>query len=155
MKRESEPPSQAIEPVLMPANISGVNNPPNNASVNHTSSTWPMYDWRPGYVLLVATQGMVGLFLNIYNNPIYQNLQYANTIMANMPIFGAQTNPYSLMTEPLYMGLVGDASGTSSTNPTTNRQGNVWPIFPNMPRTFPMATGAPLNTVESLATLRQ
>ena len=85
-KRESVPLSQAIEPILMPVNTSGMNSLPNNTNVNHTPSTWPMYSLPPGYILPIATQGMVGPFPNMYNNPIYQNAQYANAIIANMPI---------------------------------------------------------------------
>ena len=58
------------------------------------------------------------------------------------------------MIGPLYMCLVGETRATLSTNPTITRQGNVGPIFPNMPRTFPMQIGNPSNIVESLDTFR-
>ena len=101
---ESLPLSQAIEPALMPINTSGVNKLPNNTNVNHTPSALPMYGLPPEYVPPVLTQGMVGLFPNMYNSPIYlnhyQNPQYVNAIMANMLIFGTQINPYGPSTGP-------------------------------------------------------
>ena len=61
---ESVPPSQAIKLVQALVNTSEVSNPPNNTNVNHISSFWTMFNLPPW---------IVGLFPNMYNNPIYQN----------------------------------------------------------------------------------
>ena len=90
-----------------------------------------MYGIPPDFVQPIATQAPTQPGLGVITTT-FQNPLYTNTIMANLPPFESLLGP--------------------STSPNT---GNLimGPIYPNMPRSMPLATLSYTN--DSLATFRQ